>query len=186
MGLTDKLSGIYKKAKSFTLVELLVVMGVIVVLAGTLVPIIASTRKSAARAVQMNNFNKLIPALKLYDGDYGIPPPDYTLNPELSIYDSHRFVDALSSRDKSTGMNYQDFRIKDIFPSNTSFNDGVSTEKVGARSFKDYWESPVRIKNITADGTDKTSIISVRMTSLGPNKVVGGDPNDDVVVDYAP
>lgn len=58
------------KRPGFTLVEMLVVIGVIAVLAAILFPIIASATRSARKAKCVSNLRQLYMAQKLYSDDY--------------------------------------------------------------------------------------------------------------------
>ena len=62
----------------FTLVELLVVIGIIALLISILLPALGKARKSAATAVCLSNLHQLNLSLSLYQLDnHGLNPPDY-------------------------------------------------------------------------------------------------------------
>ncbi len=66
---------------AFTLVEILSVMVIILVLAGIAVPIVFSARTSAKKGVTSAQIAQLELALKQFESDFGVLPPDsYTLS----------------------------------------------------------------------------------------------------------
>jgi prepilin-type N-terminal cleavage/methylation domain-containing protein/prepilin-type processing-associated H-X9-DG protein len=71
-------SGTERKRGAFTLVELLVVIGVIGILAGLLLTVLSSAKKRGRQAQCLNNVRQIGLALNLYHGDFDdqFPAPD--------------------------------------------------------------------------------------------------------------
>lgn len=65
-----------RRAAGFTLVELLVVMGILAILAGILVPIIITARRSAKRVATHNLLEQINGAIQNFAKDWGNAPPD--------------------------------------------------------------------------------------------------------------
>lgn len=65
----------------FTLVELLVVIGIMIFLAGITIPIVSSIQTSAKKGVTSAQISQMELALKQFESDFGFFPPDsYTLS----------------------------------------------------------------------------------------------------------
>ncbi len=62
-----------RKAKAFTLVELLVAIAIILVLVGILTPVLARAKRAAQQTVGVSNLHQLSQALIIYSDDHGGP-----------------------------------------------------------------------------------------------------------------
>jgi prepilin-type N-terminal cleavage/methylation domain-containing protein len=60
--------------RGFTIIEMLVVMGIIILLAAITFPVVASVRSHGKRTGCMENMRQIIQALKLYKDDWGVYP----------------------------------------------------------------------------------------------------------------
>ncbi len=70
--------------KCFTLVELLVVIGIMGILAGLLLPVLSSAKNKGKAAACMNNVSQLGKANALYSTDYGYFMPSYDASYAMS------------------------------------------------------------------------------------------------------
>ena len=71
-----------KSKNGFTLLELLVVIVIIMFLAGITIPIISSIQTNTKKGVTSAQISQLEIALKQFESDFGVLPPDtYTANP---------------------------------------------------------------------------------------------------------
>ena len=59
-----------KTGRGFTLVELLVVIGIIVLLVGILLPVVNGARRSAWNAASQAQLNRLVSAITAYEQDF--------------------------------------------------------------------------------------------------------------------
>ncbi len=71
-----------KSKDGFTLIELLVVIAIIMFLAGITIPIVSSIRTNTKKGVTSAQISQLEIALKQFESDFGVLPPDsYTASP---------------------------------------------------------------------------------------------------------
>ncbi len=76
----------HKNSDAFTLIEILSVIVIIMVLAGITVPIVSSARTSAKKGVTSAQIGQLELALKQFESDFGVFPPDsYTIAADTAI-----------------------------------------------------------------------------------------------------
>ncbi len=66
----------HKDSDAFTLIEILSVIVIIMVLAGITVPIVSTARTSAKKGVTSAQISQLELALKQFESDFGVFPPD--------------------------------------------------------------------------------------------------------------
>lgn len=76
----------HKTTSGFTLVEMLVVIGIIVVLVAILFPVFSSAKNKATMAECTGQLQQLVTALKQYRIDYGKYPPRPTYNAAAQRY----------------------------------------------------------------------------------------------------
>lgn len=64
-----------KPVRAFTLIEMLVVLAIIAVLVALVLGVVQLGRRYAYRSTCMSNLRQLVAALKMYDENWGGPPP---------------------------------------------------------------------------------------------------------------
>jgi type II secretory pathway pseudopilin PulG len=75
----------HKNSDAFTLIEILSVIVIIMVLAGITVPIVSSARTSAKKGVTSAQIAQLELALKQFESDFGVFPPDSYISTDTPI-----------------------------------------------------------------------------------------------------
>jgi type II secretory pathway pseudopilin PulG len=106
----------------FTLIELLVVIVIIMFLAGITIPIVSSIQTNAKKGVTSAQISQLELALKQFESDFGVFPPDsYTTSDDDITLGG---VDIPLDDDLDTGSKCLVFFLGSKFTfSSTSFND---------------------------------------------------------------
>ncbi len=106
----------------FTLLELLVVIAIIMFLAGITIPVVSSVQTSAKRGVTSAQISQLELALKQFESDFGVFPPDSYTTSDTVI--SIGGVSIPRDDDLNTGSKCLIFFLGSKFTfSATSFND---------------------------------------------------------------
>jgi len=76
-----------RSAIGFTLVELLVVIGIIVLLVGILLPVVNGVRKHAYNAASQNQISRITAAMEAYNGDHRAYPGPFS-NDQINTHGS--------------------------------------------------------------------------------------------------
>ena len=117
---------------SFTLIEMLVVMVIILVLAGLLLPVVQMSKNSADQARAKETVNQMAAAFRAYLVEFGRwPTPVVTTNLSGSCANSVDFCITTNLFANSSGITFFDFSAKDIL-SNAVYNGLIV----------DPWKSP--------------------------------------------
>jgi prepilin-type N-terminal cleavage/methylation domain-containing protein len=106
--------------RGFTLIELLVVIAIIGILAGMLLPVLSAAQERANIAAATAMIKNLAQALKEYNSDYGLFPPDGG-----SPWPSDPLVIYLDGNTANGGPRklYMDFKVDNLNPAGTKVLD---------------------------------------------------------------
>ena len=123
------------KKLSFTLIEMLVVMVIILVLAGLLLPVVQMAKTSADQARAKESINQMAAAFRAYMVEFSCwPTPPSAVITNLAIPCPSSSVDFLITTNlfaNSSGITFYDFSTKDVV-SNAVYNGLIV----------DPWKSP--------------------------------------------
>lgn len=92
-----------RRKKAFTLVELLVVIGIIAVLISILLPAISRARKQAVRIVCMSNLRQLATCVAMYESEYKAQLPGYKISQMRETATSVMFWEPLNAKPGGDG-----------------------------------------------------------------------------------
>jgi prepilin-type N-terminal cleavage/methylation domain-containing protein/prepilin-type processing-associated H-X9-DG protein len=89
--------------RAFTLIEILVVIGIIAILAGILVPVLARARSSARSTACKSNLSQIAKAVQMYAGEHASQYPFMASRPTLNT-GMPRMCDVLKSYAKDPNL----------------------------------------------------------------------------------
>jgi prepilin-type N-terminal cleavage/methylation domain-containing protein len=143
-----------RSQKRFTLVELLVVIGIIAVLAGILLPTISVAIRKVRVSRAKTEMASLLAAIKMYESEYDLLPIEYDQtvdSAELTTDEYNKLIAILSQSDLS-GNNFKTL-------GNLRKNKMLNVKKPG--EYKDPWENDFHVvvdrnadDNISSDNVD--------------------------------
>ena len=145
------MAGMRRTRAGFTLVEMLVVIGIIAILAAIIFPVMANAKKKAHQTQCISNLKNLGQAFKQYTQDnYGYFPPWCASHPNpdspgLSQTDQNRPMPDVMTWDKALVMDYLQGKEETVVcPSNpeTAFGPGAAQGKCRSYAIARYTQRP--------------------------------------------
>ena len=132
-----------RNKKGLTIIELLIVLGIIALLVGLLVPSLSAVKKMAKETKQKAQFATIELALAAFKNDYGDYPPsngwDYTSNASLDYCGAQRLAEALLGWD-----------LMGFHPNSAWRADGLDSQD-GPETY-----DPAQTRDINGDGIPDT------------------------------
>jgi prepilin-type N-terminal cleavage/methylation domain-containing protein len=169
------------RRRNFTLVELLVVIGIIAILAGMLMAGIMYAPAKAQKAKSQAEITTLVNAIKQFESAYGVLPiPDgVTSDGELSDGDYDKMITILQADETSSAWNDLSAANKKKNKRRTKFLDIQGND---AGSYTDPWDN--RYKVILDADYDGKIVVSSPITGLSVKKETSGTYNNKYVYRY--
>lgn len=148
--------------QSFTLIEMLVVMVIILILAGLLLPVVQMAKNSADQARAKETVNQLAAAFRAYSVEFSRwPTPTVTTNLAYSAPGALDFCITTNLFANSSGITFFDFSTKDV----------LSNSATPTTAFiVDPWKNPYFCRldaNYTGSVSDPFYNNSVHMLPVG-------------------
>lgn len=150
-----------RRARAFTLVELLAVIAIVGILAAILIPTVSGARRSAEKARTRVQFNQWASAIEAFRSEYGYYPsfdPSNLVNPEGQSTAGdvlHQFHDVLAARRRDGTA------LPAYSPGNSiTAPETENRKRIVFYSFSESEFTPVgsEVPNLLKDGSDNTEI----------------------------
>lgn len=169
------------RKRKFTLVELLIVIGIIAILAGILLPVINGAAKKADMTKAKAEITTLVNAIKQFEATYGhLPlPKDYAEGALIDLELNKTETPAFSEYTELIRVLQAETPNDDIYPTNPNTRNIRFLDVVGnaAGEFKDPWGAPY---NIIFDADYDGKITSCHHPDTGTDVLpVGYDASDN-------
>lgn len=147
-----------KKSNGFTLIELLIVIAIIGILVGILLPALNKMQINAMRAECKTTITQLAQALKSYETDQGVYPPEEGTSEGTGTYAyfDESLVRYLDGDKSNKGPASQYFEFKQQYLSGT-----------GSNAYQDRFEENYWYHNFQKDNVD-TKVINAAQGELHP------------------
>ncbi|MCK5594678.1 type II secretion system protein GspG [bacterium] len=153
-----------KFKRGFTLIELLVVIGIIVLLAGIVMPNFMKHIDSAKKIRARADINSLESALAMYQMDYGVYPGDGNAGGEDLSSDADDNIDDLQRMLQAVGTNGRGLYLSKDIPNDPY---GMKYRYIAPGGTPADYDNPLEDR-------------SYDLWSWGKNKAPLGTPNDDI------